>query len=116
MGDYEAIDRIDRGGGSVELRPGKISTTKTVASPAVTLTLDDTTVLCDTSANSITVNLPTAASAKNKVYNIKKINALNTVTIDPAGAETIDGALTQVIAVLFASLAIVSDGATWWII
>jgi hypothetical protein len=116
VGEYEAIDRIDGGGGQIEYRPARIQSTRTVTAVAVTLDLDDVVVLCDTLLNAITVNLPAAATAVNKMYTIKKVNTLSIVTIDAAGAETIDGLLTQVLSVLYASFTIISDGTQWWIL
>lgn len=87
-------------------------------------TLDDThsMVLVDASGN-ITITLPTAASVFDsttgigKIYRIKKIDAdANTVTIDPNGAELIDGGATAVLTVQWESITIQSNGTAWWII
>lgn len=76
------------------------------------------TVLVDATAGNITLTLPTAASAYSggvgRVYNVKKIDASeNTVTVDGASAETIDGAATQVLTAQWQSMTIQSDGTAW---
>jgi hypothetical protein len=116
VGEYEAIDRIDGGGGQIEYRPARIQSTRTVTAAVVALGLDDVVILCDTSLNSITINLPAAATAVNKMYTIKKINVLNIVTIDASGAELIDDLLTLVFATMYESYTIICDGAKWWVI
>lgn len=115
MGDYEAIDKIDRGSGRAELRPAKIVVTKTITGNDL-LTLDDAVVLVDTTGGAVTVDLPAAASALNKVFYIKKIAGANDVTVDANGAELIDDSTTYVISVLFESVTIVSDGTQWWVL
>lgn len=90
-----------------------------VTETAVDTLLDEfrRTVLVDATAAARTITLPTAASAKWRIYTIKKIDAsLNTVTIDGDGAETIDGAATQLLLVQYQSITIQSDGAEWWIL
>lgn len=75
------------------------------------------TILVDASGANRTITLPTAASAKWRKYIIKKIDATaNTVTIDADAAETIDGALTQVLAAQYDFIEIQSDGTQWWIV
>lgn len=82
-----------------------------------TLKEHDGTVLVDCTGGAITTTLPTAVNIPGKVYNIKKIDStVNAVTIDGNGAETIDGAATQVISFQYDSLTIQSDGANWYII
>jgi hypothetical protein len=91
--------------------------TRAVSTTPYTVVATDRTILVDATGGARTVNLPTAASAKWRVLKIKKIDSsANTVTVDGSGAETIDGAATQVIAAQYASFTIQSDGATWWIL
>lgn len=67
------------------------------------------------SANT-TVTLPTAASAgAGYRYRIKNMSTF-TVTLDPAGSETIDGASTFSTAVQYASISLLSTGASWIIV
>jgi hypothetical protein len=91
-------------------------TRKTTTTP-YTVVATDRTLLIDATAGAKTVNLPTTASSKWRILDVKKIDAsANTVTIDGSGAETIDGALTKVIAFQYNSLTIQSDGTEWWVL
>lgn len=82
-----------------------------------TATASDTVILCDATGGAFTVNLPAAAGVTGLILYIKKIDGTaNVVTVDGAGAETIDGALTQVIAVQYDSITLVPDGANWSVI
>lgn len=75
-------------------------------------TTSDNTILANTTGGSITVNLPAAASATIPI-SIKKTASANSLIIDPAGAETIDGSATATITVQYVSLTLVSDGTNW---
>jgi hypothetical protein len=80
--------------------------------------LDETfrTVLADASLAPITISLPAAASVRNRTYTVKKVDATaNTVTIDPDGAETIDGAATHVLTAQWESIRFISNGSEWLI-
>ena len=73
-------------------------------------------ILCDCTANNITVNLPSAAGNRAKIY-VKKMDAsVNTVTLEGLGAETIDGAANKVITVQYFCYSIMSDNANWVIV
>jgi len=77
----------------------------------------DYTILCDATSGAITVNLPAAATATGRVLNIKKIDASgNAVTIDPSGAELIDGAATLGTALQWDNYAIQCNGTAWYVI
>jgi hypothetical protein len=90
---------------------------KTVTTTPYTALDSDYLILADAQAASITINLPTAAGRKGKIFQVKKVNAnANTVTLDAFGSQTIDGALTQVLSVSYSSISIYSDNANWWII
>ena len=79
-----------------------------------TLVFNNDTVLCDATAGAITINLPSAASCPGKIYRIgKKDVSVNAVTIDPAAAQTIDGAATLAISTQYQIATIISDGANW---
>lgn len=83
------------------------------ASP--TLDITHRTALVDATAVARTITLPTAASARYRVYTIKKIDAsVNTVTVDGSGAETIDGALTVVLTLQWERITIQSNGTAWF--
>lgn len=107
-----ALDATD--GAIVGLTP--VVTTETAASVSPSATRGQRALLCNCTTNAITVNLPTAVGNA-AIYNVKKTDAsANTVTIDPSGAQTIDGAATVVISVQFASLTLISDGSNWYVI
>lgn len=91
---------------------------KTITITAATYTAANIpTILADATSNAITVSLPTAASAVDRVYNILKKDAGgNTVTVDGDGSETINGDTTQVLASQYDSITIQSDGTEWFII
>jgi len=73
-------------------------------------------VLVNTTSGSVTVTLPAAADCKGRVYQFKKTVAANTVTLDPAGTETIDGAATLAWTTQYQSYTLCSDGSGWHII
>jgi hypothetical protein len=79
---------------------------------AYTATINDDVILCD---GTFTVTLPAASTATGCKLNIKNIGT-GTITIDGDGSETIDGAITVVIATQYASYSIVCDGSAWHII
>jgi len=85
-----------------------------------TVAIDDRnkTILADATSSSFTINLPTAVSAGNKFrINIKKVDtSTNTVTIDPAGSETIDGRSTYILYDYNDTIRLQSDGSNWHII
>jgi hypothetical protein len=61
----------------------------------------------------VTVNLPSAAPNP-VVYTIIKVDASgNTVTVDPAGSETINGSSTKVLSAQWEAVTLCSDGANW---
>jgi len=99
-----------------QLLDGYTATTVTAATHTGISTQGHALILCDCTANSITVNLPSAAGNK-AIFNIKKMDAgANTVTIEGNGTETIDGALNKVITVQYASYTLMSSGTNWVIV
>ena len=93
----------------------KYSNVRTVAGNAAQasnhLRSDDSTVLVDASATNTIFNLLTATNFAGILINVKKIDSsVNTVTIDAAGAETIDGTATIVLSVQNQSATLHSNG------
>lgn len=85
-----------------------------VRTAAYTADATDFLVLCNASGGAFTVTLPAAAAAAGRIYTIKKIDSsANAVTVDGAGAETIDGAATRNLAAQYDALLIQSDGSNW---
>jgi hypothetical protein len=69
----------------------------------------------DTTSGDITINLPAASACEGRVYVIKKIAAGNTLTVDAAGGDLIDGAAIFSVTNQYASITIISDGVSnWW--
>jgi hypothetical protein len=81
-----------------------------------TLTADDYTVVFDLNGNA-TANLPDATTIPGRIYVIKinRTNVANTLTIDPNGAQTIDGNATLDLQCQQA-ITIQSDGTNWRVI
>lgn len=78
-----------------------------------TIDSSDFMILADPTSGNITVSLPTAASYSGRVFCVRKYVAhANTVTIDPNGAELIDGAATLVVADN-SSVTFQSSGTAW---
>lgn len=89
-----------------------------ITSTAVDLALTSAhyMVTVDATGGARTITLPPAASNAKRVYVIKKVDASgNAVTIDPDGAELIDGAANKALAVQWASATIQCDGTAWYV-
>ena len=100
---------------------GGSAPTVTVSSPATDQTLTSPSgieeVYIYTPSASINVNLVAAATCGSGFkYQIKNRSASNTLTIDPNGAETIDGSATFAISSQEASVTLITDGSNWFII
>ena len=102
--------------GSQWVNTDNVSTDIKTVTGNTTLTSSDFMVLVNNSSP-VTISLPTAASSAKREFVIKKItpSANGAVTIDPNGAELIDGASTYVIASSYVSVKIKSDGTAWYI-
>ena len=85
-------------------------------SPYSVLDADDL-ILADATGGDIVVDLPTAATSEGRLITVKKTDgSANTVTIDPSGAELLDGAANLILASQHEVAGIVSDGTEWWIV
>lgn len=74
----------------------------------------DQLVKVDATGGARTVNLPTAASIDGQFYTIiKSDSGANTVTIDAASSETINGSLTYVLTAQYQTVTLRSDGTNW---
>ena len=88
--------------------------TKTANYSALT---SDSVILCNASSGAFTVTLPTAASVLGKLYTIKKIDtSANVVTVTTTSSQTIDGAITNIVATPYESVTVVSDNSNWSIV
>ncbi len=90
-----------------------VGNVNTITASATINSFDDV-ILVDSSSGAVIVTLPSAASVAEKMYTITGIDFTSAITIDPAGAELIDGLATKSISANTASLTIHSDGAQWW--
>ncbi|MGE0763248.1 MAG: hypothetical protein AB7N80_08220 [Bdellovibrionales bacterium] len=83
-------------------------------SGSTTLTTSEDILLGDAASASITLTLATAVGSAGKVFEVKKIDSSsNTVIVDGASTETIDGAANVVLAGQNDVIRIISDGANW---
>lgn len=86
-------------------------------SVSTTLTNANSVVLVNAAGGSRTMTLPTPATNRGKIFNIKKIDAsLNTVIIAPPVGVTIDGTSTKTLNYTYDSLMIVSNGTNYFLI
>jgi len=90
---------------------GAISTAFSAKTGAYTMTATDSVITC--AAGTYTIALPTAVGCAGRVYTIKRIGATGTITIDPAGTETIDGSTTKTLTAQWEVIRVISDGANW---
>lgn len=90
-------------------------TTRTVAA-TTTLTQNDYILFVIGATGAVTVNLPAVASVQpGRQYTVYKDAAAQTITIDGAGSETIDGAATTTLASgAIHAKRVVSDGTQWF--
>ena len=82
---------------------------------AYTATINDDVITCGAGDETFAVSLPTAVNAANKVLEIKNVGT-GVITIEPNGAETIDGESSVTLNVQGESLTLVSDSTEWWVI
>lgn len=106
-------------GNRVDLTPGQLlagmGAIRTSSAAAITLTLNDVTLVCDATSGAITATLPSAASAAGREYVIKKKDSsANAVTLKGNGSELIDGANTKAVTTQYATIRAQSDGTQWW--
>lgn len=87
----------------------------TAVTATYTINDSDFLVLADASGGDFTVTLLPAASAVNRLCDVKNSGATGTVTVDGDGTETIDGDLTFAL-IPYETITLLSDGTDWWII
>ncbi|MFI8448244.1 hypothetical protein [Streptomyces erythrochromogenes] len=81
-----------------------------------TVRVIDEVLLVDASGDNRVITLISAAATPNR-YTIKKIDSSgNTVTIDAAGSETIDGATTKVLSSQWESVTLIPSGGNWYVV
>ncbi len=93
---------------------GSVAMSTVTKTANYTATASDHTIICNNTGAAITISLPTASGCSGRIYCIKKISgALLNVTIDPNGAETIDGSATRILTLQYEGVMIQSDGSNW---
>lgn len=75
---------------------------------------ESTFYVCDTTSGSITVTLPSAATSTDVIFGVKKTVAGNSLIVDGASAELIDGAATLTATAAQAALLFWCDGSAWY--
>lgn len=71
-------------------------------------------VRVNVAAGAVTVNLPTAVGNTNREVWVKLVSlATNACTVDPSGAQTVDGAATATLSTDYEWIILRSDGANW---
>jgi hypothetical protein len=88
---------------------------KTLSTSATLTVNEGGVVLCDATTAAVTVTLPAAATAvRGLTFTVKKTDqSANTVTLAPAGADTIDGLPNRALTDPNDVLEVVTDGTTW---
>ena len=82
------------------------------------MTTSDTLIVCDASSGPVTVTLISASGNSGQYVYIKDNGSAttNSVTINPANGETIDGETSLSIIRSYDSVTLVSDGTNEWLI
>ena len=74
-------------------------------------------ILVDATAGNRVKVLPAAADWQGKYYTVKKIDAsVNTVTVQRAGTDTIDGQTAWVLGGRYSAITLISDGDNWFVL
>jgi hypothetical protein len=88
-----------------------------VSASTTSLDASSEKVWVDATVGTVTINLPDAATYKDKEYTIKKIDSTTSVVnITPAGSDTIDGNSIVSLVSQYDSITIVSFGSGWYLI
>lgn len=86
-------------------------------SGAYTATRDDHTILANAAGGAFTITLPAPSSRANPYLVIKKTDATaNAVTLDPAGASTIDGSSTLALGAQYEQVVLHANSTGWHIL
>jgi hypothetical protein len=112
---FAASAGVQSVGGTVSV--GGFNTALSSKTTTYTAAAGDHTILCDATSASFDIDLPAAASHTGRILVIKKINAANTVSIDPNASELIDGSSTSVdLTTQWSGRVLQSNGTSWFVI
>lgn len=93
------------------------SLTVTTKTTTYTATTTDGVILADTSGGAWTLSLYTAVGNTGRILYVKKTTSdFSALTIDPNGAETVDGDATTSLNTQWEEVTLVSDGSNWQIL
>lgn len=106
---------IDASTGVVTVLKMSGGTTLNYVAKTGTYTAGATDYVINCTANTFTVSLPTAVGITGRVYVIKN-SGTGVITVDPNGAQTIDGLSAYTLAVQYESITVMSNGANWIVI
>lgn len=82
-----------------------------------TLTATDAIMFVNATSAAVTLTLPAASTVPGQRYFMKRTDgSTNTVTVQPNGAETIDGYTTVTLGEQYASATIVAAGGVWYLL
>lgn len=83
-----------------------------------TIGKSDAVVFADATSANVTITLPSAPSVAGYRFYVKRIDAstTNTVTVSRSGSDTIDGMTSLTLDTQYTAIAVVSSGATWYIL
>lgn len=81
-----------------------------------TLLQTDRVILAAPSGGARTLTLPKAAFSPSRIFEIKKIDNINDVIIDPDGSETIDGNANITLSIENEAIRIYCTGSEWFIL
>lgn len=94
--------------------PATSFTVATATGPATSNPVVNSTLLVNVTSGAVTVNLPASHAAGNQIIVKLTTAATNSCTIDPNGAQTVDGAATLVLGVDFEWATLISNGTNWF--
>lgn len=116
MAKLALLNRIADGAGTAAANAAGFGTVRSVTATTAIVS-SDFAIIADSTSGAITVSLPPAATADGRIFFVKRVNAgANNVTIDPFGAETIDGAATLALTTQWAKAQFISNGTAWFVI
>jgi hypothetical protein len=107
----QLVTDLNQNFGAIEPRFIAIS-----ASTTAVLAGLDVTYLVTTTAGDVTLTLPPASLHAGRRITVKKLVAANTLTIDPNGAETVDGAATLTLTAQWATRTLYCNGTSWFVV
>lgn len=104
----------------IESSAGVANSNFSIKTSSYALLSTDDGVLADSSSGSIILTLPDATSVDGKIYDLKKISALNSMFIKSVSSQTLDGvdidAVPLDITTNYESVTIVAVSGAWFII